>query len=37
MAKTLSDLSQVQTQLSASYKLISEMSSLSLVNFLGAG
>ncbi len=37
MTKTLSDLSQVQTQLSASYKLISEMSSLSLVNFLGAG
>ena len=34
MAKTLSDLSQVQTQLSASYKLISEMKSLSLVSFL---
>ena len=34
MAKTLTDLSQVQTQLSASYKLISEISSLSLVNFL---
>ncbi len=34
MAKTLSDLSQVQTQLSASYKLIGEMSSLSLVTFL---
>ena len=34
MAKTLSDLSAVQTQLSASYKLISEVSSLSLVKFL---
>ena len=34
MAKTLSDLSAVQTQLSASYKLISEISSLSLVHFL---
>ncbi len=37
MTKTLSDLSEVQTQLSASYKLISEISSLSLVNFLPAG
>ncbi len=34
MTATLSDLSQVQTQLSASYKLISEMSGLSLVHFL---
>ena len=34
MAKTLSDLSAVQTQLSASYKLIGEMSHLSLVSFL---
>ncbi len=34
MATTISELSQVQTQLSASYKLISEMSQLSLVNFL---
>ena len=34
MAKTISSLSQVQTQLSASYKLISEISQLSLVNFL---
>ncbi len=34
MPKTLSDLSQVQTQLSASYKLISEMDDLSLVKFL---
>lgn len=34
MAKTLSDLSATQTQLSASYKLISEMSNLSLVSFL---
>lgn len=34
MATTVSDLTQVQTQLSASYKLISEMSQLSLVNFL---
>ncbi len=34
MAKTLSDLSQTQTQLSASYKLIGEMSDLSLVKYL---
>ena len=34
MARTLSDLSAVQTQLSASYKLIGEMKSLSLVSFL---
>ena len=34
MAKTLSSLSAVQTQLSASYKLISEVSSLSLVQYL---
>ncbi len=34
MAKAISDLSQVQTQLSASYKLISEVSQLSLVHFL---
>ena len=34
MAQTISDLSQVQTQLSASYKLISEISNLSLVQFL---
>ena len=34
MAKTLTDLSEVQTQLSASYKLIGEMSNLSLVRFL---
>ena len=34
MAATVADLTQVQTQLSASYKLISEMSQLSLVNFL---
>ena len=34
MPKTLSDLSQMQTQLSASYKLISEMDDLSLVKFL---
>ena len=34
MAKTISDLSQVQTQLTASYKLISEISKLSLVNYL---
>jgi flagellar hook-associated protein 3 FlgL len=34
MAKTLSDLSQVQTQLTASYKLISEVKGLSLANFL---
>ncbi len=34
MAKTLSSLSAVQTQLSASYKLISEVSSLSLVKYL---
>ncbi len=34
LAKTLSSLSAVQTQLSASYKLISEVSSLSLVKYL---
>jgi flagellar hook-associated protein 3 FlgL len=34
MAKTLSELSQVQTQLTASYKLISEVKGLSLANFL---
>lgn len=34
MATTISKLSQVQTQLSASYKLISEISHLSLVNYL---
>ncbi|WP_158747615.1 flagellin [Acidisphaera sp. L21] len=34
MAKTISSLSQVQTQLSASYKLISEVSKLSLVDYL---
>jgi flagellar hook-associated protein 3 FlgL len=34
MAKTISNLSQVQTQLSASYKLISEVSKLSLVDYL---
>ena len=34
MTKTLTDLSEVQTQLSASYKLIGEISSLSLVSFL---
>ena len=34
MAQTISQLSEVQTQLSASYKLISQISSLSLVNFL---
>ena len=34
MAATLSSLSQVQTQLSASYKLISEVSHLSLVDYL---
>ena len=34
-ATTISELTQVQTQLTASYKLISELSSLSLVNFLG--
>ena len=34
LTKTISELSQVQTQLSASYKLISETSRLSLVNFL---
>ncbi len=34
MAKTLSSLSAVQTQLSASYKLISEVSSMSLVKYL---
>ena len=34
MATTISSLSQVQTQLTASYKLISELSNLSLVNYL---
>ena len=34
MAATISSLSQVQTQLSASYKLISEISRLSLVDYL---
>lgn len=34
MARTLSELSQTQTQLNASYKLISEVSQLSLVRFL---
>jgi flagellin-like hook-associated protein FlgL len=34
MAKTISSLSQVQTQLSASYKLISEISKMSLVDYL---
>ena len=34
MAATISSLSQVQTQLSASYKLISELSSDSLVQYL---
>ena len=34
MAATLSQLSLVQTQMQASYQLISAMSGLSLVNFL---
>ena len=34
IVKTLTDLSQVQTQLTASYKLIAETSKLSLVDFL---
>ena len=34
MAKTLTDLSRTQTQLNASYKLIGEMSRLSLVTYL---
>lgn len=34
MASVASQLSEVQTQLQASYKIISELSSLSLVNFL---
>ena len=34
MAKTLSDLSQVQTQLQASYQLIANTKSESLVNYL---
>ena len=34
MAKTVATLSQVQTQLSASYKLISEIGKLSLVDYL---
>lgn len=37
MAATLSKLASVQTQLQASYKLISTANSLSLVNFLPAG
>jgi flagellin-like hook-associated protein FlgL len=36
MAATLSNLSQVQTQLQASYQLIASMSSLSLAKFLPA-
>ncbi len=34
MAQTISDISEVQTQLTASYKLISELKSLSLANYL---
>ena len=34
MAKTLSDLTQVNMQLQASYRLLTTESSLSLVNFL---
>ena len=34
MAQTISSISEVQTQLSASYKLISELKSLSLANYL---
>lgn len=37
MAKTLSDLSQTQTQLQASYQLIAGLQSLSLVKFLPVG
>lgn len=37
MAATLSNLTQVQTQLQASYQLISGLSGLSLVKFLPAG
>ena len=37
MAKTLSDLSLVQTQLQSSYQLISSQSALSLVKFLPVG
>lgn len=37
MAATLSSLSQVQTQLQASYQMIASLSSLSLVKFLSAG
>lgn len=34
MAQTISDISEVQTQLTASYKLISELKSLSLANYI---
>ena len=34
LAQTISDISEVQTQLTASYKLISELKSLSLANYL---
>ncbi len=34
MAQTISDISEVQTQLTASYKIISELKSLSLANYL---
>ncbi len=37
MTKTLSELTAIQTQLQASYRLISTSSSMSLVNFLPAG
>ena len=37
MAATLSNLTATQTQLQASYRLISSANSLSLVNFLPAG
>jgi hypothetical protein len=37
MAETLSSLSQVQTQLQASYQLIAGMSNLSLVKYLSVG
>ncbi len=37
MAQTLSNITQVQTQLQASYQLISNMSGLSLAKFLPAG
>lgn len=36
MAKTLSDITSTQTQLQASYKLISEMSTMSLAQYLPA-